>query len=201
MKLSDPKRELCALMMARGALQVEIASALDLHVNTVSKWIKEPEVVCRVQELQGDIGDRVVTRTVDKISYWKERFNDEIGDSVKLLKAVRDGNIGYEKKDEKGNSTGFVFDSKSAAVRMKAALAFLDRAPDSPKQVTKEEVDDTHRFIFEIPSMENIFNAAKEVGSDNEMLDILDINVDETVEEVGNNRIKTVDELAVDYES
>lgn len=104
-----------------------------------------------VRELHSLIASRIVGGAEDINSL----FNSQIGPSVRTLMDIRDDLFA---KDEN---------------RIKASLAFLDRAPDAPK-ATQNRESKSVTLSFPVTAMKNMRDALKESGMEEE-LGLLDL--------------------------
>lgn len=107
---------MAALLEACGAKPKEISRRLgkgDQYVYQIRE--RNPNYPPVVRQLQGLVARRVVSQVSDVNAL----FNGQIGDSVATLMEIRDN---VWAKDEN---------------RIRASLAFLDRAPDAPKTTTQ----------------------------------------------------------------
>jgi len=150
-KEMKPAYEIVALLVARGCSNAEVSEATGYNANYVWRIKNEVEGFdLLVSDFKRDIQQRTIEGTVDILT----KFNSKVplmADNLEDL-ALR------------ANKEG---------VRLRATMDWLDRAPDAPKRVHRQENLDEHKIIFGVQQVENMKAALTDVGAD-EVVDLLE---------------------------
>lgn len=144
-----PAHEIVALLEARGCSIAEIAEATGYSYNYVWRIRTEiPEYKVVLSEIKREIKERVVEDTADAISMLNAKVPTMIDNLEDLaLAAGKEG------------------------VRLRATMDWLDRAPDAPKRVQRQENSEERKIIFSVQQVENMKLAAGDIGAS----DIVDL--------------------------
>jgi len=144
---------LCAWFEAFGMLPSEIELELNKPAGAVINLRRVADYQILLQRCRAYITSKKIAATQNP----EELFNQQIGPSVQALIEVRDNPL------SKGGD------------RIKASIAFLDRAPKAPK--VRKEVDERHLVIsLPLSDLQNMQQALIEEGSieDKEIYDLLE---------------------------
>jgi len=146
-----PAHEIVALLEARGCTFSEIADATGYAYNYIFRIRSEvPGYQQLVAEFKREIQERVIDQTADAITM----FNSKVPAMVNNLETLA---LGAYKE----------------GVRLRATMDWLDRAPDAPKRVAREEHTEERKIVFSIQQADNIRNAMLDVGRE-DVLNLLE---------------------------
>ena len=168
LKTLKNSHEIVALLDARGCKITEIEEATGYSYNHIWRIQNEiPQYKVLVTDLKKQIQDQVVAGTVDNIT----RFNSKVPIMTDNLEEL-------------------ALYAKKAGVRLSATKDWLDRAPDAPKRVSKQEHTEERKIIFSVAVSDNIRAALADVGQTDvvELLEGEDYTICET------QNVKNVDE-------
>lgn len=150
-KSMTPAYEIVALLVARGCSNAEISDATGYNANYVWRIKNEVEGFdLLVAEFKREIQQRTIEETVDAVT----RFNRKV--------PLMTDNL--EELALRANKEG---------VRLRATMDWLDRAPDAPKRVHRQENLDEHKIIFGVQQVDNMKAALLDVGAD-QVVDLLE---------------------------
>jgi hypothetical protein len=159
LKTLKNSHEIIALLDARGCSDPEISDATGYAVNHIWRIRNElPEYKVLLSEIKRQIQEQVIDNTADSINAWNARvpvMRDNLEDLA--LRANKEG------------------------VRLSATRDWLDRAPDAPKRVIKEESTQERKIIFSVQQVDNMKAGLIDVGKA-EIVDLLE-GEDYTVEQ------------------
>ena len=157
-----PMYEIVALLEARGCTDVEIAEATGYNYQQIGRIRNEADgYAVAVSEYKREIAERLIDESVDLFS----RFNAKVPimtDNLENL-ALR--------ADKEG-------------VRLKATQDWLDRAPDAPKRVQRQESFEQKSIMLGIRAVDNMKAALIDVGA-GEIIDLLEGEDFKMLEEPG----------------
>ena len=149
MKSSALKRRntLIEYLAAAGRPLKEIAEHVGVKTPTVSKLLKQPESIARVEEINKQIRAQIVSEAAQI----GQRFDDEAPQAFGTLKRLNRG------------ETDDIDNPVPHAVSLQAATQILDRAPSVPSR--KGDDGDKHLHIH-LPQkqFDNAQQALKDVG-------------------------------------
>jgi transcriptional regulator with XRE-family HTH domain len=143
--------EIVALLEARGCSDAEIAEATGYSNNYIWRIRNElPEYALALSDFKREIQERVIDDTADAIT----KFNSKVPVMIDNL----------ENLALRANKEG---------VQLKATTDWLDRAPDAPKRVSREEHSEERKIVFSIQQSENMKDALVDIGAD-EVVELLE---------------------------
>ena len=143
--------DIVALLDARGCSDAEIADATGYSNNYIWRIKNElPDYPVVVGEFKREIAERVIDDTADAITM----FNSKVPTMI-------------------NNLEGLALDANKEGVRLRATMDWLDRAPDSPKRVSRQENTEERKIVFSVQNVENMQAALIDVGAD-EVVDLLE---------------------------
>jgi len=160
--------DIIALMDARGCPPKEISEATGYNANYIWRIQNElPQYPAVLAEFKREIHERIIDNTVDAVTM----FNDEVPVMVENLKNL-------------------ALNAKKEGTQLSATQDWLDRAPDAPKRVSKQEHTEERKIIFSVAVSDNIRAALADVGQTDvvELLEGEDYTICET------QNVKNVDE-------
>jgi hypothetical protein len=134
--------DIVALMDARGAPPSEIAEATGYAPNYIWRIQNElPQYPSVVSDFKREIAERVVEDTADAITM----FNRKVPDMINNLEDL-------------------ALNANKEGVQLRATMDWLDRAPDAPKRVSRQENTEERKIIFSLQQTENVRAALIDVG-------------------------------------
>jgi len=159
-----PAYETVALLVARGLRNAQISDVTGYHPNYVWRIKTETEGFdALVAEFKREIQDNMIDEAAD-IS---RVFNDEVVGMAENLKSL-------------------AYTAQKEGIRLNATKDWLDRAPDAPKRIQRNETSEEHKIIFGLTQVENMKAALVDVG-ESETVELLEgIDYEEQSVEKGN---------------
>lgn len=146
-----PAHEIVALLEARGCTITEIAEATGYNYNYIFRIRSEVnEYPMVLAEFKREIQSQVVEKTANAITM----LNSKVPKMIDNLEAL-------------------ALTANKEGVQLRATMDWLDRAPDAPKRVTKEEHTEERKIIFSLQQAENIKGALMDVGA-SDVVDLLE---------------------------
>ena len=135
-------------LAARGRSVTQIAQEVGLSTATVSRLLKTPESIVRVEDIFAQIRSQIISEAAGV----GERFDQMAPSAVECLKRLNDG------------ETDDVANPVPHAVRLNAATQILDRAPSVP--LRKAEGGDSRHLHIHLPEKQfaNAQQALLDVG-------------------------------------
>jgi hypothetical protein len=166
-----PMYEIVALLEARGCTDAEIASATGYGANHIWSIRNEAEGYgAAVAEYKREIAERLISESVDVLS----RFNAKVPIMTDNLEDLA------LRADKEG-------------VRLKATQDWLDRAPDAPKRVQRQESFEQKSIMLGVRAVDNMKAALVDVGA-GEIIDLLDGEDFKMLEEPETSNVVNVDD-------
>jgi hypothetical protein len=146
-----PAHEIVAMLEARGCNDTEICEATGYSMGHISRIRHNaPGYAVCVSEFKNEIQGKAIDETVDAI----DRFNG-------MVPKMAD------------NIENLALHANKEGVRLRATMDILDRAPDAPKRVHRQENLEERKIIFGVQVVENMRKALTDVGAD-EVVDLLE---------------------------
>jgi hypothetical protein len=160
--------DIVALMDARGAPPSEIAEATNYTPNYIWRIQNElPQYPGVMADFKREIQERIIDETVDAVNM----FNRKV---PKMIDNLEDLALNADKE----------------GIRLRGTMDWLDRAPDAPKRVSRQENTEERKIIFSLQQVDNMRAALIDVG-ETEVLELLE-GEDYTISDSQN--VKNVDD-------
>jgi len=161
-----------ALLEAMGKTTAELREIYDLSPQGLYKVRSQHEYKVLVAELRREVQDRTIDREVFLIT----RFNQLAPDAVDTIEDIMRGG---EKDSD----------------RLKASEMVLDRAPDAPKALRREEsqTEEIVKVMFGVQNVEAMKAALEDIGDD-DIVDLIDYTVEKEEGEIIPKKVEDLED-------